>query len=249
MKLELNREEVEHAIHLGDVSDPCPYLPGQTATFRYGNGNLIDGHYQELLDWGYRRNGEYVYRPICTTCRECWVLRVPVQGFSMTKSQRRVWNKGRSLLTVSWGAPSYTPEKADLYARYLAYQHGTKEAPLDEERYSSFLVDTCLEYSTLEFQYRIGDHLAGVGIADRLENALSTVYFYFDPQYANYSMGTWSALYELELSARWELNYYYMGYYIPDCAAMNYKARFQPCEIKQPDQSTWLPCSPQKVPT
>ncbi len=248
MKLQLNREEVEDAIHLGDSSDPCPYIPGQMATFRYGNGHLIDGHYQDLLDWGYRRNGRFVYRPVCTACQECWVLRVPVAEFQRTKSQRRVWNKGRKVFSVKWGAPSYTPEKAALYARYLAYQHDTEEAPMDEERYSSFLVDSCLDYATLEFQYHVDGKLAGVGIADRLEHALSTVYFYFDPDFAVLSPGTWSALFELEFAARCGLDHYYLGYYIPGCGAMNYKSRFQPCEIKQPDKTDWMSCAPQKVP-
>ncbi len=242
MKLQLDREEVEHAIHLGDVSDPCPYLPGKTATFRFGNGDLIEGHYQELLDWGYRRNGRYVYRPVCATCQECWVLRVPVADFRRSKSQRRVWNKGREVFKVRWGTPTYSPEKADLYARYLAFQHNTKEAPMDEQRYSSFLVDSCLDYSTLEIQYRIEGKLAGVGIVDRLDQALSTVYFYFDPKYAAYSPGTWSALFELDLAARWELDYYYLGYYIPECNAMNYKSRYQPCEIKRPGGTIWQRC-------
>lgn len=239
MKLQLNREEVEHAIHLGDVSDPCPYLPGQTATFRFGDGQLVDGHYQDLLDWGYRRNGSYVYRPVCADCQECWVSRVPVRSFRRSKSQRRVWNKGRTVFTARWGAPTYTPEKAALYARYLGFQHKTTEAPMDEERYASFLVDSCLDYATLEIQYRIGERLAGVGIVDRLEHALSTVYFYFEPDFAAYSPGTWSALFELDLAATWGLDYYYLGYYISGCDAMNYKSRFQPCELKRPDDTEW----------
>ena len=74
---------------------------------------------------------------------------------------------------------------------------------------------------------------------DRLEHALSTVYFYFEPDAAEYSLGTWSALFELELAAKWGLDHYYLGYYISACDAMNYKARFQPAEIKQPDSPIW----------
>jgi len=248
MKLLLNREEVEDAIHLGDVSDPCPYLPGRTASFRFGSGHLVNGHYQDLLDWGYRRNGLFVYRPVCASCRECWVLRVPVKDFRRSKSQRRVWNKGQGVFSATWGPPAYTAEKAALYARYLAYQHQTKEAPMDEGRYAAFLVDSCLDYATLEIQYRAGPRLVGVGIVDRLEEALSTVYFYFDPEFARYSPGTWSALFELDLAARWGLDHYYLGYYIPGCGAMNYKSRFQPCEMKQPDGTAWEPCAPPEFP-
>jgi arginyl-tRNA--protein-N-Asp/Glu arginylyltransferase len=74
---------------------------------------------------------------------------------------------------------------------------------------------------------------------DRLERALSTVYFYFDPEFAPLSPGTWSALYEIHLAQQWRLSHYYLGYYIPGCPSMNYKARFRPCEIKQPDVPGW----------
>lgn len=239
MKLEINREEVESVIHLGDVSDPCPYLPGQMATFRFGNGYLVGAHYEQLLDWGYRRNGVHVYRPVCTSCSECWVLRVPVDRFQMTKSQRRVWNRGQEVFEVTWGSCRYTPEKAAVYERYLRYQHASDEGPVDEERYSAFLVDSCLRHETLEFQYRVDGRLAGVGIVDRLARVLSTVYFYFDPDFAHLSPGTWSALYEIHQARAWHLSHYYLGYFIHGCGAMNYKARFRPCEIKQPDIPQW----------
>ena len=122
MKLEINRDELESIIHLGDVTDPCPYLPGKEATFRFGNGHLASGHYEQLLAWGYRRNGNYVYRPVCSSCQECWVLRVPVDTFTMTKSQRRVWNRG----VGTFGA-LYEIEYArslGLFYYYLGYYIG-----------------------------------------------------------------------------------------------------------------------------
>lgn len=244
MKLEINREELESVIHLGDVTDPCPYLPGQDATFRFGNGLLASGHYEQLLEWGYRRNGAYVYRPVCRSCQECWVLRVPTATFKMTKSQRRVWNKGCKSFGVAVGSCQFSAEKADVYARYLAHQHGGDLEPVTEERYSTFLVESCLHHETLEIQYRVEGRLAGVGIVDRLRHSLSTVYFYFDPDFAELSPGTWSALFEIQLAKTWGLEHYYLGYFIPRCGAMNYKARFQPCELKQPDIPGWTPFDP-----
>ena len=248
MKLEINRDELESIIHLGDVTDPCPYLPDKVATFRFGNGHLASGHYEELLAWGYRRNGTYVYRPVCSACQECWVLRVPVDTFTMTKSQRRVWNRGVGTFEVSVGSCQYTEEKAEVYRRYLAHQHGTEEEAVTEERYSTFLVESCLRHETMELQYRVDGRLAGVGIVDRLRHSLSTVYFYFDPDFSRLSPGTWSALFEIRLAKTWGLPYYYLGYFIPGCGAMNYKARFQPCELKQPDRPGWIPFTPEQFP-
>lgn len=248
MKLEINREELESVIHLGDVADSCPYLPGQESTFRFGDGALASGYYEQLLEWGYRRNGIYVYRPVCQSCKECWVLRVPVHTFKMTKSQRRVWNKGLQSFKVSLGACHFSEEKAAVYERYLAHQHGGEEGPVTRERYSTFLVDSCLPHETMEIQYRVEGRLAGVGIVDRLRHSLSTVYFFFDPDFAALSPGTWSALFEIRLARSWGLTHYYLGYYIPGCGAMNYKARFQPCEVKQPDIPGWQPYEAARFP-
>jgi len=246
MSIEVNRDELESVIHLGDVTDPCPYLPDQVATFRFGNGYLAGSHYEEMLAWGYRRNGQYVYRPVCRMCSECWVLRVPVARFRRSKSQRRVWNRGLGLFRATLGPCRYSEEKADIYERYLAFQHEGDEGPVTEERYSTFLVDSCLPHETMEIQYRVRGRLAGVGIVDRLRHSLSTVYFYFDPEFAELSPGTWSALFEIELARTWKLDHYYLGYYIPGCPAMNYKSRFQPCEVKSPDQPGWVEFDPAK---
>lgn len=232
-------ETLEDLIYLGETTEACPYLADKVSTLRFGNGLIAGGQYRELLDKGYRRNGMYLYRPVCRMCKECKVLRVPVEQFVMNKEQRRVWRRGQQAFTVHVAKPEYTDEKADVYARYLRQQHLDQTTEIDRDRYQRFLVHTCLGGRTLELQFYAGDQLAGVGILDHLGDALSTVYFYFDPEFASLSPGTYSALFEIEFARRWGLPYYYLGYYIAHCASMNYKMRFQPCEVKDPDSEVW----------
>lgn len=239
------REIIESLMHLGDMPEQCPYLPDRIARLRFGDGFLGAGLYRLLLDAGYRRSGHLLYRPVCIGCNECKVIRVPIASFRPSKEQRRIWNRGNRVFRAGLHAPSYSPEKAALYQRYLRYQHpeGPEEAENSpegaHERYQRFLVDSCLGNKTIEVQFHAGDHLAGVGIVDHVADALSSVYFYFDPAYARFSPGTYSILWEIDLARRWGLTYYYLGHYIRECRAMNYKARFRPCEIKEPDASTW----------
>jgi arginine-tRNA-protein transferase len=232
-------EQFEEAIHVADVPEVCPYLPDRVATLRYANGFAAGPGYRLLLDRGYRRSGGYVYRPVCHTCRECKVLRVPVAGFHRSKEQRRIWNRGQRVFEAAIYPPSFSEEKRAMYSRYLDFQHHRNEAPADEEQYCAFLVETCLGGRTVELQLRAEGRLAGVGILDRLGDALSTVYFYFDPDFAAYSPGTYSALYEIDLARRWGMDYYYLGYYIRDCPAMAYKAHYRPCEIKDLNAECW----------
>jgi arginine-tRNA-protein transferase len=61
--------------------------------------------------------------------------------------------------------------------------------------------------------------------------ALSSVYFYFDPQHTERSLGTFGAITEIKFARLHEMKYYYLGYWIADCVPMNYKCRFTPHEL------------------
>lgn len=231
--------QVEAAAFLGTTTDACPYLPDKVASLYFCNGLIAGQHYRALLDAGYRRNGMYLYRPVCATCQACEVIRVPLAQFRRSKSQRRVWNRCHGQFAVSVAKPSCSEERIALYDRYLAGQHGEAKHLETATQYSAFLVESCLAEHTFEMQYRHNGQLAAVGILDHVEDALSSVYFYFDPAYADFGLGTYSALLEITLAQQWGLEYYYLGYYIAGCRTMNYKNRFLPCELKRPDDAVW----------
>ena len=207
---------------------PCPYLPGRIETLRAVMASSIDGDtYRAFMDAGFRRSGRMIYQPVCRECRECVPIRVPVHFFVPSKSQRRAWNRNQDLL-VTIAAPQQTPEKFDLYARYVRDWHQRGEEA-DPDSLEQFLYDSPTD--TLEFEYRTHDRrLIGVGICDVSGTSLSSVYFYFDPAESKRNLGTFSAVYEIEWARERGLNHYYLGYWIKDCAAMAYKASFRPNE-------------------
>jgi arginyl-tRNA--protein-N-Asp/Glu arginylyltransferase len=231
---------LEQALYLGHSVTPCPYLPQREASLLFLNGTPHPEVYRALLDSGYRRYGYYMYRPDCEGCTECKVIRVPVATFTRSKDQRRIWNRGQRLLRYEFGDATYTREKLDLYRRYLRDQHKSDEAAdVDEQRYRSFFVDSFLGECAAELRIYKDDLLLAVGILDVMPNALSSVYFFFDPVYSRYSLGTYGALLEIELARSKNLAYYYLGYYIAECPSMNYKARYRPCELKDCDDNSW----------
>ncbi|HEY7117030.1 MAG TPA: arginyl-tRNA--protein transferase, partial [Tepidisphaeraceae bacterium] len=59
----------------------------------------------------------------------------------------------------------------------------------------------------------------------------SSVYFYFDPAEARRRPGTFSALWEIEFARSRGIPYYYLGYWVAGCGAMEYKASFGPHEV------------------
>lgn len=212
-------------------SGPCPYLPDRESTLLYLRGRVEPERYRELLDEGFRRCGDSYYRPICQSCNECKILRVPVATFTPSREQRRVRARGENVFTLRPASCGYSHEKAAIYRRYLEYQHEKVEES-DQRAYEQFLVATTLGKATFELQLWADQRLAGVGVVDQAGDALSSVYFYFDPEFARFSPGTYSALAEIDYAREQGLQYYYLGYYIAGCASMRYKAKYRPCDIR-----------------
>ena len=221
------------------VGEPhrCPYLPDREARMSgFVAGALAPELYHLLMDRGFRRSGPLVYRPVCAGCRQCVPLRVPAADFKRSRSQARVWRKNRDL-TITVGPPQCTPQKWEIYVRYLRAQHdGTMSE--DFEAFHSFLYESNVE--SLEFVYRLGRRIVAVSIADLCRYSLSSVYALFEPSEHRRSLGTFSALREIEYCREAGLPYYYLGHYVRDCARMNYKAHFRPHELLG-DYRHWQP--------
>ena len=181
--------------------------------------------YTRFLDANFRRSGRLIYQPVCKGCRQCVSIRVPVNRFAPSKTQRRVLRRNSDLhLHVTSAVADH--ERFDLYRRYCQSWHKHDEAPtyLDFER---FLYDSPVE--SIDFSYRdaVGKLLA-VGVCDVSSSALSSVYFYFDPDESKRSLGTLGAIREIEYAQQKKIPFYYLGYFVSGCDAMSYKASFRP---------------------
>jgi arginine-tRNA-protein transferase len=190
--------------------------------------------YHELMNSGFRRSGQLVYQPACPGCRACQPLRVPVQRFRPSRSQRRAESKN-SDLQISIAPPVPSSEKFDLYCRYMRDWHhrpGSEAGAYDE--FCNFLYNSPVR--SIEFCYRDNTGtLLAVGICDLCGQSLSSVYFYFEPAARRRSLGTFGALQEIAYAGSLGIPYYYLGYFIYDCGSMSYKAGFSPCQILATD--------------
>ncbi len=143
-------------------------------------------------------------------------------------------------LTVSAGIPIPTREKFDIFMRYLDHQHDDM-MPRTYDPFVEFLYDSPTE--TVEFCYFLGRRIVGVSIADRCPGGLSSVYCFFDPDFQDRSLGTFSVLWEVEYCRTQGLPHYYMGYFIANSPTMAYKARFRPSEFLVGDNQ-WIVALP-----
>lgn len=207
---------------------PCGYLPGRMSSSRAIVASSVDPLiYHDFMNAGFRRSGLMLYQPVCRGCRECQQIRVPVETFAPSKSQRRT-RRRNSDVSIEIGAPVPTPEKFELYSRYCRAWH-RHEKPPEWREYAEFLYEYPAD--TIEFVYRLDGRVVAAGLCDVCPKSLSSVYFYFEPSLADRSFGTFGALVEIDWAAAHQIPHYYLGYFIRDCAAMRYKANFGPFEL------------------
>lgn len=220
--------------------EPCPYLPRNRSRLRgFAADRIHPLQYHRLMDRGFRRSGELFYQPVCKACRQCVPLRVPLQTFAPTRSQRRVARKNQDVaVSVREAGDAARDELLGLFATYSRQWHG-KDGGESSRDMESYLFDSPV--NTVIFSYRNaeGRLLAG-GLCDVCEVSLSSVYFFFDPAEHARSLGTFGALTEIAYAQQNAIPYYYMGYWVQECQAMNYKANFGPHELLGTD-GKWRP--------
>jgi arginine-tRNA-protein transferase len=219
---------------------PCPYLPDRQArNLTIIPSPLVPGVYATLMDLNFRRMGAVFYRPACGSCRECRAIRIRVPEFRPTRGQRRC-SKRNADLSVSLADPVASPEKLELYRRYLASRHDGQMSGSREEL-EGFLYNSPV--ASIEIEYRLLDRLIAVGIADVEPQAMSAVYCYFDPEQAARSLGVFNVLWMLAECRRRQLRHLYLGLYVEGCSKMSYKRSFRPCEALGSD-GEWSVLSP-----
>ncbi len=211
---------------------PCPYLPDKRATEEvFVALDFLPELYHDFMDCGFRRSGNLFYRPICKECSECRAIRTRIGDFLPSKSQRRIIRKNQDL-TVTVRSPQFTEEKFKMFCDYLKFQHGSDQDNSLENFRDHLYVSPI---TTLEFEYRIGERIIAISIADICSRSLSSVYAYFDPEFSKRSLGTFSAIWEILFCRARGIPYYYIGFYIRDCPSMRYKAGYRPYEILSPE--------------
>src|SRR5262245_25468611 len=116
----------------------CSYLPSEIASLEYRIlGGVTASSYQDLLRRGWRRFGEDFFRPACRLCAKCRSLRVNVEEFRPSRSQRRAL-RHNSQVRVVVQTPTVTTDHLQLYNAYHEDMHrrrGWRWQTMTEESY------------------------------------------------------------------------------------------------------------------
>ena len=212
-----------------NMSMDCPYQLPYTATFYQALFGPITDHIMELfLSAGYRRNGNSLYTMRCADCSQCTPIRLQPDEFKPNRNQRRV-AKRNSDISVHFNSVQMSEENLELCEHFLRSRYPQKNNTA-LGYYSGFFLNQIV--TSLELHYRKKGRLLGNGIIDIGENWMNAVYFYFDTAEADRSLGTYNILTMIDFCLQKKIEYLYLGYFIEDLPAMDYKANFKPYYLK-----------------
>ena len=173
----------------------CPYIKGKierklfTALYGRNTVNLND----ELSLQGFRRSQKVLYRPLCSNCSACLSIRVKVNEFYYSKSQKRVLNKNKNLIRVK-KKPEATDEQYEIFKKYLNCRHlNGGMSDMDAHEFSSMIEETNVDSDIFEYwelKKNKKKQLVAVCLTDKNKDGLSMVYSFYDPKYNSQSLGT-----------------------------------------------------------
>lgn len=212
------------------VNDKCSYLADRNQTTHY---KVIEecsaAHCQELIERGYRRFGKMFFRPLCSSCDECKSIKIDVKNFELSSSQRRVIKKAAKIKSYIQ-RPSISKPHLELFEKYHLFmkeKKGWDHTPSTAQGYYSSFVDGHNDFG-YEVLYYLDEKLIGVDLIDILEDGVSSIYFYYDPDYEQYSLGKLSLYNQIIFAKKSQKKWIYLGYYVKDCPSLSYKSHYKP---------------------
>ncbi len=226
------------------LEDACPYLKDAKTRveFKYIEDCPAVLNW-ELVCRGWRRFGRYFSRPVCESCNECLSLRILVEDFEFSKSQKRVLNKNQNT-RISLRKPVLNNEHLflyDKYHRFMEKKRAWKRYDVNFKQYFNLYVDGALDFG-YELDFYVGEKLVCVDFIDILQDGISSIYCFYDPDFSHLSLGKFSLLSEIELAKNEKLKYIYLGYFVKKCQSLSYKADYTPNE-KLKDTSSLNECA------
>ncbi len=221
---------------------PCPYLAGrmERKLFTALQGDGVEQLNNSLSQQGFRRSQNVVYRPSCSDCSSCLSARIDVSKFKPSRSQRRALKRNSHLIRRAT-SPWATEDQFDLFRRYLDSRHADGGmADMDVFEYAAMIEETPVRSRVVEYLDSDTQRLISVSLTDVLEDGLSMVYSFYEPELEQSSLGTFMILDHIEIARDAGFPYIYLGYWVPGSPKMAYKAKFSGLEVFQ--NGTWTPC-------
>ena len=215
----------------------CAYLDGreERKVFTTLNGGSAVSVNNALSQKGFRRSQSVIYRPACVGCSACMSIRIPVDAFRPTRTQKRILKRNETLVRRPCEAWS-TETQFALFRRYLNSRHADGGmADMDAFDYASMVDETPVNSLVVEYLEEDPETgtttLVAACLSDVLGDGLSMVYSFFAPEYAGRSLGSYMILDHIDMAREMGLAHVYLGYWVAGSRKMDYKISYKPFEL------------------
>lgn len=183
-----------------------------------------------ILAGGWRHFGtrffRYSYAFYGLEIRGVVPLRIRLDRFSPSKSQRRILNKNRELDTFI-RPTNITPDSEKLFlAHRRRFSSGAPDSLYDFLSEHPAIIPCQGMEASVYFEQR----LVAVSYFDLGETSCSGIYAMFDPAEASRSLGIFTMLKEIEYAINSGSQFYYQGYSYEGSSFYDYKKRFNGSE-------------------
>ena len=210
----------------------CPYLKDRDSRMEYNYVSDCDFELNDALTRrGFRRFGRYFSKPNCHECKECVSIRVDAHGFKFSKSARRTIKRNENT-AIFISDPVVDEAHLNLYKKYHKFMERKREwkyYELDFRKYYELYVAGHDKFGK-EISYYAENKLIGVDLIDILNDGISAIYCYYDPDFMELSLGRFSLYQQIYLARRLNLRWIYLGYYVKNCPSLAYKNDYKPYE-------------------
>ena len=93
--------------------------------------------------------------------------------------------------------------------------------------------------------YFVDNKLVGVDLLDIVDDGVSSIYFFYDPDYSYLSLGNFSILIQIDLARQNNLPWIYLGYHVDGNQSLEYKTKYKPYQTLQgypdmEDKENWI---------
>jgi arginine-tRNA-protein transferase len=166
-------------------------------------------------------------------------VRVAVDDFRPTRDMLRVRRRNDDIVGAAI-TPSPSSDQYSLFRRYLDARHAEGGmADMSVLDYAMMVGESYVDTQVVEYRFRGpdtaitgrgGGPLIATALTDVLADGLSMVYSFYDPEYADRSLGTLMILDHIIRARKMGLPYVYLGYWVEGSRKMGYKRRFKPQE-------------------
>ena len=226
-------EQQPQIVEFSTIPHECSYLGDRFCTMHYKCISRCSPHLNsELVERGWRRFGLYFSRPNCKNCSECLNLRIDAENFKFSRSDRRILRKNENT-TILMQKPSLTYKHLELYEKYHRFMQckkGWQYYDVTPKRYFELHVAGCGEFGK-EVLYFHNGVMVGVDLIDITKNGISSIYFFYDTDFAQLSLGRFSIYRQILLALELGVKWIYLGYYVKECPSLKYKADYEPHQL------------------